>query len=190
MTDPAPVQISTNSKAGSPALRIADRIGRLLDRLAVSVSVASVVVIFFALMAEVVVRYFTSAGLGWPNEVPNLLFPWLIMGGIVVGAQRGAHIAAEALRSMLDTAKLRLLLMGINLIVAVSFSVLAFLSLQVIAITKAQVFPMTGLGQAWAYSSLLFGFGGIALAAVVNLVRVACAADPRLIHQTETEHMT
>lgn len=189
MTGPAPVQALTR-KAGSPALRIAEAIGLLLDRLAVTVATASVVVIFFALMAEVVVRYFTSAGLGWPNEVPNLLFPWLIMGGIVAGAQRGAHIAAEALRSMLDTARLRLLLMGINLLVAVSFAVLAWLSLQVIAITKAQVFPMTGLGQAWAYSSLLFGFGGIALAALVNLVRVACAADPRLVHHTETEHMT
>ena len=131
---PDPVRTLTG-RAGSPALRIADGIGLLLDRLAVAVATASLVAIFFALMAEVVVRYMTSAGLGWPNEVPNLLFPWLIMGGIVAGAQRGAHIAAEALRSMLDTARLRILLMGINLLVAVSFTVLACLSLQVIAIT-------------------------------------------------------
>ncbi|MCD1265842.1 transporter [Shinella sumterensis] len=185
----APVR-ATDGKAGSPALRFANLVGEVLDRIAILIAVSAVVVIFLALMAEVVVRYFTSAGLGWPNEVPSLLFPWLIMGGIVVGAQRGAHIAAEALRSMLDAAKLRLLLMGINLLVAISFAYLAWLSLQVIQITRVQVFPMTGFGQAWAYSSLLFGFGGIALAAGVNLIRVAYAADPRLVHQTETEHMT
>ncbi len=49
---------------------------------------------------------------------------------------------------------------------------------------------MTGLGQAWAYSSLLFGFGGIALASLVNLIRVAFCDDPRTLDKPETEHMT
>ena len=177
-------------KAGSPALRAADMVGLVIDRIAVTIAVGSVVAIFLALMAEVIVRYFTSAGLGWPNEVPNLLFPWLVMGGIVVGAQRGAHIAAEALRSRLDDTQLRILLAFINLLVAASFAFLAVLSLQVIAITKAQVFPMTGLGQAWAYSALLFGFGGITLACLVNLVRVLLCDDPRTVHHTEPEHST
>lgn len=177
-------------KAAPAALRIADMIGKAIDTIAVIIAVGSVVVIFFALMAEVIVRYFTSSGLGWPNEVPNLLFPWLVMGGIVVGAQRGAHIAAEALRSWLNDTQLRWLLAFINLFVAASFAFLAQLSLQVIAITKAQVFPMTGLGQAWAYSALLFGFGGIALACLVNVVRVVTCDDPRTVHNTDPEHTT
>jgi TRAP-type C4-dicarboxylate transport system permease small subunit len=185
MTD----QIRTDhTRAASPALRIANAIGFLIDRMAMVTAIAAVVAIFFALMLEVVIRYATSSGLGWPNEVPNLLFPWLIMGGIVLGAQRGSHIAAEAIRGYLSTEQLRLLLAFINLLVAVSFGYLAYLSLQVISITKAQVFPMTGLGQAWAYSSLLFGFGGIALACLVNLVRVVFSDDPRTLHQPEPEH--
>ena len=183
----APVR-ATDGKAGSPALRFANRIGEVLDRIAILIAVSAVVVIFLALMAEVVVRYFTSAGLGWPNEVPNLLFPWLIMGGIVIGAQRGSHIAAEAIRSFLSTEQLRKLLMLLHAMVAVAFCYLAWLSLQVIVITKAQVFPMTGLGQAWAYSALLFGFGGIALASLVNIVRVAFAQDPQSLNQTDPEH--
>jgi TRAP-type transport system small permease protein len=178
------------AKAGEPALRIADAIGSVLDRAAMVIAVGSVVAIFLALMAEVVVRYLTQAGLGWPNEVPNLLFPWLIMGGIVLGAHRGAHIAAEAVQTLLNSEQLRILLILIHLLVAVSFAFLAYLSLQVISITKAQVFPMTGLGQAWAYSSLLFGFGGIAVASFVNLVRVALCDDPRTLNQLETEHTT
>jgi len=177
-------------KAGSPALRAADMVGLAIDRIAAAIAVGSVVVIFFSLMAEVIVRYFTSAGLGWPNEVPNLLFPWLVMGGIVVGAQRGAHIAAEAIRTRLNDTQLRILLAGINLFVAGSFAFLAVLSLQVIAITKAQVFPMTGLGQAWAYSALLFGFVGVSLSCLVNLVRVLLCEDPRTVHHSEPEHST
>ncbi len=188
MTTPSNTPI--DGKAGSPALRVADGIGLVIDSLAAAIAVVSIVVIFLALLMEVVIRYFTSSGLGWPNEVPNLLFPWLVMGGIVVGAQRGSHIAAEALRSKLNDTQLRYLLVFINLLVAVSFAYLAYLSLQVIAITRAQVFPMTGLGQAWAYSALLFGFGGIALSSVVNIVRVICCEDPRNVHNTAPEHIT
>lgn len=188
MTMPSNAPIE--GKAGSPALRVADGIGLVIDGIAVTVAVVSTVVIFLALMAEVVIRYLTSSGLGWPNEVPNLLFPWLVMGGIVVGAQRGSHIAAEALRSRLNDTQLRYLLALINLFVAGSFAFLAYLSLQVIAITKAQVFPMTGLGQAWAYSALLFGFGGITLSSLVNFVRVLFCDDPRNVHNTDPEHIT
>jgi TRAP-type transport system small permease protein len=175
-------------KAGHPALRLANGIGLTIDMVAMIIAIVSVVAIFLALMAEVMIRYFTQSGLGWPNEVPNLLFPWLIMGGIVVGAQRGSHIAAEAFQSFLTTDRLRVLLVLINLLVAVSFAYLAYLSIQVISITKAQVFPMTGLGQAWAYSSLLFGFGGVALSSLVNLVRVTFSADPSNLHHPEPEH--
>ncbi|WP_245295047.1 TRAP transporter small permease [Pararhizobium antarcticum] len=185
MTDPVR---NDNAKAGSPALRIANGIGFVLDRVAMVIAISAVIAIFIALMLEVTIRYMTQAGLGWPNEVPNLLFPWLIMGGIVLGAQRGSHIAAEAIRGFLSTEQLRMLLSFIHLLVAVSFAYLAFLSLQVIQITRTQVFPMTGLGQAWAYSSLLFGFGGIALASLVNLVRVVFTDDPRTLHQPEPEH--
>lgn len=176
--------------AGSPALTLANAIGRVLDAVAVLLATGSVVVIFVALMAEVVVRYLTSAGLGWPNEIPNLLFPWLVMGGIVIGANRGNHIAAEFIRSQLGKEQLRKLLMGLHLLVAVVFAYLAYLSMGVIGITRAQVFPITGLGQAWAYASMLFGFGGIALASLLNVVRVAHAADPAAVFHVETEHMT
>jgi TRAP-type C4-dicarboxylate transport system permease small subunit len=175
-------------KAGPPALRVSNMVGLVIDYAAIVIAVGSIIAIFLALMAEVVVRYFTSAGLGWPNEVPNLLFPWLVMGGIVLGAQRGTHIAAEAIRGFLSTEQLRKLLMLLHVVVAVAFAYLAWLSLQVIAITRAQVFPMTGLGQAWAYSALLFGFGGIALAALVNTVRVAFAQDPQSLNQSDPEH--
>lgn len=179
-----------NGKADPAALRIANAVGLVLDRAAVLIATSCVVLIFLALMAEVVVRYFTSAGLGWPNEVPNILFPWLIMGGIVVGANRGAHIAAEFIRAKLSKEQLRALLIFIHLLVACVFGALAYLSLGVISITKTQVFPITGIGQAWAYGSMLFGFGGIAVASVVNAVRTVFAAHPGAHDHTDTEHMT
>lgn len=183
--------VPTGNGGADPAvLRVANAVGLVLDRVAVLIATLAVVLIFLALMAEVVVRYFTTAGLGWPNEVPNLLFPWLIMGGIVIGAHRGAHIAAEFIRGFLSRDQLRVLMTGIHLLVAGVFAALAYLSLGVIAITQAQVFPITGMGQAWAYASMLFGFGGIAIASLVNAVRTVFAADPGALVHTDPEHMT
>lgn len=178
-----------HGKADPAVLRAANAVGTGLDRIAVLIATSAVVLIFLALMAEVVVRYFTTAGLGWPNEIPNLLFPWLIMGGIVIGAHRGAHIAAEFIRGFLSTDQLRGLMIAIHLLVAGVFAALAWLSLDVIAITRAQVFPITGIGQAWAYGSMLFGFGGIAVASLVNAIRTVFAADPGALIHTDPEHM-
>lgn len=179
-----------NGKADPTVLRAANTVGLVLDRVAVVIATSAVVIIFLALMAEVVVRYFTSAGLGWPNEVPNVLFPWLIMGGIVIGAHRGAHIAAEFIRGHLSKSQLRVLMVAIHLLVAAVFAALAWLSLGVISITKTQIFPITGIGQAWAYASMLFGFGGIAVASLINAIRAGFAADPGFHDHTDTEHMT
>lgn len=178
------------SKAASTALLIANVIGLAIERIAMAVAGLALMAMFCALLAEVIVRYFTDSNLGWPAELPNILFPWLVMSGIVIAAQRSAHIAAEPVRMLLGNRAVRALLMGLHLLVAVSFACLAWLSLTVIVITKIQVFPMTGLGQSWAYSAMLFGFGGISLTSIINMVRVLLMADPRSIQHTDPDHKT
>ena len=41
-------------------------------------------VIFVILCGNTVLRYATGASLQWGNEVPELLFPWLVMAGVVL----------------------------------------------------------------------------------------------------------
>ena len=54
-------------------------------------------VIFVILVANTILRYATGSSLQWANEVPELLFPWLVMSGVVLAAQRGAHITTSFL---------------------------------------------------------------------------------------------
>ena len=42
------------------------------------------VVIFAILTANTVLRYTGGMGLQWANELPELLFPWLVMAGVVL----------------------------------------------------------------------------------------------------------
>ena len=40
-------------------------------------------VIFVILTANTVLRYVSGSSLQWANELPELLFPWLVMAGVV-----------------------------------------------------------------------------------------------------------
>ena len=53
--------------------------------------------IFCILCADVILRYFSGSSLRWASEIPELLFPWLVMAGVVMAAQHGAHIATTFL---------------------------------------------------------------------------------------------
>ena len=53
--------------------------------------------IFFILCSDVILRYFAGSSLRWASEIPELLFPWLVMAGVVLAAQHGAHIATTFL---------------------------------------------------------------------------------------------
>lgn len=54
-------------------------------------------VIFLILTTNTLLRYSSGASLQWANEVPELLFPWLVMAGVVLAAQHGSHIATTFL---------------------------------------------------------------------------------------------
>lgn len=117
------------------------------------------------------------------------MFPWLIIGGIVLVASRGAHIAATAVIDMLPVLCARILAMATQLLLIATFGTLAWFSLRVIAVTGQHVFPLTRIPQFWAYSAVTFNCAGIAMSAAVNLVRIFYAEDPRyLIEQPPPGH--
>ena len=64
----------------------------------------SMAVIFVILVVNTVLRYVTGSSLQWANEVPELLFPWLVMSGVVIAAQSGAPIATTFLMEALPAA--------------------------------------------------------------------------------------
>jgi len=156
---------------------------------AAAVSILALVVLFLALGAEVVVRYLTTQGLGWPSELPNLLFPWLVMGGVVLAAQKGAHISVTLLLDLLPRGAARMLLLAMQVVVGATFFYLAYIGLAVIEITGSEIYPVTGISARWAYLSLIAGFLGVGLTAVTTFLRLLTAEDPRSVraHVSEEE---
>ena len=164
---------------------------RWVDSAIVGISVvaviAALVAMFVALMAEVVVRYLTNQGMGWPSEIPNILFPWLVMGGIVLAAQRGQHIAVTAIQGWIGRGGNRALLMAHQLLIAATFFYLAWVGLDVVEITGSEVYPVTGLSARWAYLSMIAGFVGLGLTALTTLVHLVHAGDPLAVRAHDIE---
>jgi TRAP-type C4-dicarboxylate transport system permease small subunit len=142
------------------------------------IAVITLVVMFLSLMAEVIVRYVTNQGMGWPTEIPNLLFPWLMMSGIVLAAQYGKHIAVETIRAFLGKNLNRVLLMSLQVVIICTFFYLAQVGLFVIEITGSEVYPVTKVSAKWAYLSIIVGFVALGLTGITTFFRLLFADDP------------
>lgn len=150
-------------------------------------AVGSLGFMFIALLTEVVVRYATKQGMGWPSEVPNILFPWLVMSGIVLAAQAGQHVAVTALLSALGSAAARVLLLALQALIAVTFCYLAWSGLDVLEITGGEVYPVTGVTARWAYLALVVGFSALSVTAISTFVQLLLADDPKAVRAPSAE---
>ncbi len=65
-------------------------------------------VVFVILSVNVGLRYVAGTSLASASELPELLFPWMIMAGVVLAAQHGSHIAVVILTQKLAATARRL----------------------------------------------------------------------------------
>lgn len=166
-------------------LRFAERADSAIKALSVMVVVSTLISIFCALLLEVIVRYVTKNSLGWPYEIPNLAFPWFVMIGIVLAAQKGSHVSVELIHTFLNKTLNKLLLCTINLISVAIFSYLAWVCIEVIETVGAETFPVTGVSASWVYLSMQVGFVGLALTGITNTIKLIYAENPLLIRKSE-----
>ena len=160
---------------------------KMIEYSAIGIFILTVVALFLFLGADVVVRYLTTQSLGWPSEMPNLLFPWLVMGGIVAASSRGQHVAVNAIIKVLNPRVTRFLMLVMQIVVVAAFSYLSYISIDVVKIAGNQIFPISGISSSYAYIALVYGFGAIALTALTNILwfLVDASAFDQRVTQTE-----
>ena len=173
------------SNMGKGILKNALYIDKFITIISIIAVILSLSVIFFSLLLEVFVRYFTSESLGWPHEMPNILFPWFVMMGIILAAQKGAHVSVNMLHHFLSENKNKILLVGINFISLCLFIYLAYLSLEVIEVVGDESYPVTDLNASWAYAAMTVGFAGLAITALTTIIRLVYSANPLNIREGE-----
>lgn len=127
----------------------------------------STTVIFLILVANTVLRYATGASLQWANEVPELLFPWLVMSGVVLAALHGAHITTSFLVEKLPQRWRQLSAVGGWLLVCGLYLLLARATWLMLEIVHDEKSPILQVPGSVTYACVM---GGMAMLAVLALM--------------------
>ena len=119
--------------------------------------------IFFILCSDVMLRYFSGSSLRWASEIPELLFPWLVMAGVVLAAQHGAHIATTFIADAVHGRTRHVLASVGHVAIIGAYGLLAVVTAQAIPIVADERSPILGVPGSVTYICLFLGFVLIAL---------------------------
>lgn len=150
----------------------------------------STAVIFLILTANTVLRYVSGSSLQWANELPELLFPWLVMAGVVLAAEKGAHIATVFLVEALPPAARRAFGVLGWLVVAGLYATLAWATFSMLEIVHDEKSPILQVPGSVTYGCVMGGMVMLALLAVQSAWRAfqwdgaltGLSVDPQEVH--------
>ncbi len=124
------------------------------------------VVIFLILVANTLLRYITGSSLQWANEVPELLFPWLVMAGVVLAAVHGAHITTSFLMDAVAPALRRVVIVLGWVVVGALYITLSIATFRMLDIVHDEKSPILQLPGSITYGCVMVGMALLALLAI------------------------
>lgn len=127
----------------------------------------STATIFLILVVNTVLRYLSGASLQWANEVPELLFPWLVMAGVVLAAMHGSHITTTFLMAKFTGKVRRYVGTAGWLVVCALYGTLTFATYRMLEIVHDEKSPILQIPGSATYGCVM---GGMALLAVLALL--------------------
>jgi TRAP-type C4-dicarboxylate transport system permease small subunit len=128
-------------------------------------------VIFVILCANTVLRYVSGSSLQWANELPELLFPWLVMSGIVLAAEKGAHIATVFLVEAVPHRVRRVISISGWLVVTALYGTLAYATYAMLEIVHDEKSPILQVPGSVTYGCVMGGMAMLALLALQSAWR-------------------
>jgi len=126
----------------------------------------STVAIFVILVANTVLRYARGSSLQWANEVPELLFPWLVMAGVVLAAVHSAHITTTFLMEAVPAAVRRVVGVTSWLVVAGLYGTLAWATFRMLDVVHDEKSPILQVPGSVTYGCVMGGMVMLALLAL------------------------
>lgn len=138
----------------------------------------STLVIFVILVCNTTLRYITGSSLQWANEVPELLFPWLVMSGVVLAAAHGAHITTTFLVESLPARLQRIIATLSWLVVAALYGVLAWSTFDMLEIVHDERSQILNIPGSVTYACVMLGMAMLSLLALQSAVKAWLAGLP------------
>jgi len=139
------------------------------------------------LVTNVFMRYVLEGSLDAASELPSLLFPWFVMGAIVLAAVRGNHIAMSLTMHMLPPGGRRFLAGLIYGLSAVVFTFLGWFAVDNMLIAHDEVSTILHVPGSVGYAALTIAYFLLALTAVSAMIRYVICAEPIIVDLTSSE---
>lgn len=144
-------------------------------------------VIFVILCGNTILRYATGSSLQWGNEVPELLFPWLVMAGVVLAAQHGAHITTTFLMEKLPFTLRRPIAALSWLVVATLYATLCVATLRMLEVVHDEKSPILQVPGSVTYACVMGGMAMLAVLAVASAWRAWGSVEQPIVADAEPQ---
>lgn len=156
------------------AIAWANGVDRVVARLCEAVVIAVGSALLAMLAANVGARYvLDSGGFRFAQELPERLFPVFIMAGVVLGVQKGGHMAVETVLAMLGREGARVMLLVGHAIVIGSYILLSGDILQLAEMLWIDRSPVMGIPASYGYYTLAVGLALVITVTATQAARVA-----------------
>lgn len=129
-------------------------------------------VIFAILTINTVLRYSMGSSLQWANELPELLFPWLVMAGIVLATLHGSHIATTFLVESVAPGIRRVMGVACWTTVAAMYAMLSWSTYGMLDIVADERTPILQIPGSVTYGCMLGGMVMLSLLAIQSAWRI------------------
>jgi TRAP-type transport system small permease protein len=127
-------------------------------------------VIFVILCTNTLLRYVLGSGMQWANEVPEMLFPWLVMSGVVLAAVHGSHISTTFLRDKLTPSAQRWLSVVVWAAVTLLYGTLCVATAKMLPVVHDEKSPILGIPASVTFGCVLLGMFCLMLLALKDAI--------------------
>ncbi|MCB1850823.1 MAG: TRAP transporter small permease [Gammaproteobacteria bacterium] len=164
--------LASDQGQGGPFLRWIDRLVGWIDFTGAVIVTTTLTAMFLGLFVNVVLRYALGDGITWAYEIPSILFPWMVAGGIVMAAARGRNISVTVFADLLPDVIHWLLMLAVHLTIAVISVSVMVTGERILMASRFQRLSETGIQQIWGYSSLYYAFGFVVILSALHMLRM------------------
>lgn len=155
------------------------RLIHLVERAALAVAAAALLVVTAAMVAQVVFRYGLRAPLQWSETLSVYALVWLVFIGAGALAFRDGHVSIASVTDLLPT-PLRALVQVLGRAATLALvGVVLWISWFWLTRGAHQMSPALGLSTRWVKLALPIGFGLLGLAAALRLAEDLAALARR-----------
>lgn len=127
-------------------------------------------IIFSILCINTLMRYALGSGMQWANEVPEMLFPWLVMAGVVLAAVTGGHITTTFLRDKISPSAQRWLSVAVWGAVSLLYATLSFATFKMLSIVHDEKSAILGVPQSVTFGCVMLGMVCLMLLAIKDTI--------------------